>query len=97
LFGSFNANNIQTFNGNLPGTGFSLGGNKSWQESDFSLNANLSLAFQEGTDSQSVVLGGRYQLGQHNFSVSMNYLNTIFNEENFSEFTGFIEYSISFK
>ena len=97
VFGSFNANNIQTFNGNLPGTGFSVGGNKSWQESNFSLNANLSLAFQEGTDSQSVVLGGRYQMGQHNFSVNMNYLNTIFNEENFSEFTGFIEYSISFK
>jgi hypothetical protein len=96
LYGAFNANNIETFNGNLPGTGFSVGANKTLQENDITLNANLSMAFQDEINSQNFMLGANYRLNKHTFSLNINYLNTIFQGTQYNEFTGFIEYGISF-
>ncbi len=93
---SFNSNNLETFTGKLPGTGFSLGFNKSLVDNKLTFNANMSIASQDETDSQSFAFGASYQVNKHQLSANLNFLNTQLNEDKFKEFTGYLNYSIRF-
>jgi hypothetical protein len=93
LNASFNSNNIETYNGNLPGTGFSIGGSKGFLNNKFSANINFSLSFQEDMNSQSLLMGADYKLDRQMFSLQVNYLNTVFSEFDYNELTGFIQYN----
>jgi hypothetical protein len=95
LIASFNSNNIQTFNGRLPGNGFSLGGNKRIIKTlDF--NGSVSFAFQNGTDSQSTQLGATYTVGDFGFNLNANRIRTVLADGDFAETTIFLTGSYKF-
>ncbi|MEN1784429.1 MAG: hypothetical protein AAGF77_04740 [Bacteroidota bacterium] len=96
LFASVNYNDLETFNGKLPGAGVSLGGNKSFLEGKLNLNATGSYADQNGQTSQSFNLGAAYRIKKHQISLQTNYLNTQLTSGKFNEFTGFLNYGIRF-
>ncbi|MET1260716.1 hypothetical protein ABV409_15315 [Flagellimonas sp. DF-77] len=96
LFASLNYNDLETFNGKLPGKGISLGFNKSWLEGKLTFNLSGSYAEQNDFGSQSVNFGGAYQLGKHQLNITGTYLNTQVIDGTFNEFTGFINYGIRF-
>jgi len=96
FYTSYNYNDLETFNGKLPGQGLSIGVNKSFWDQKWNLNTSFSYAEQNDTESQSFVFGSSYQLKAHQISLNATYLKTELITGPFNEFTGFINYTVRF-
>ena len=91
LTASVTANKLESFSGTVLSTGFSVAGNKGFNDNKIALTATWSANFSELANSHSSNLGVSYAPGKLSLSAQLNYLIAEQGETTFNEFTGFIE------
>ncbi|MEL7004548.1 MAG: hypothetical protein AAFN93_17710 [Bacteroidota bacterium] len=93
---SYNNNQLKSFNGDLPGSGYSIGGSKNWEDLGIQANLNISFSRQSGTNSNSINGGVTLSRKIHSVSLNINRLNTVLQESDIKEFTIYTMYSVRF-